>query len=82
MQHLEIKVFLPPEKFAKVMFSQVSVCPWGWGVCMAGGACMAGGGVHGRGHALQGEACIAGGACMAGGMHGRGVCVACPTGRY
>ena len=44
-------------KFAKVIFSQVSVCP-------QGGACVAGGhvwwGVHGRGHAWQR------------GMHGRG----------
>ena len=35
-----------PQTNAKVMFSQVSVCPWG--ACVAGGACMAGGvcGMH------------------------------------
>ena len=56
-------------KFAKVMFLQVSVCPWG-GACVAGG--MHGGGAHGGGHAWQG-ACMAGEGCAWwGGMHGRG----------
>ena len=80
--------YRPQTKFAKVMFSQVSVCPQGGmhgrggGACMAGGhawqgVCMAGG-MHGRGCAWQGV-CTAGGACVAGagcvwqgGMHGRG----------
>ena len=64
----------PQTKFAKVMFSQVSVCMCGkggmhgWGG-MAGGACVAGGGMCGKG------ACVARG-CVAGGMHGREVCMA------
>ena len=38
---------LPPAKFAKVMFSQVSVCPQGgacgaWASMAGGGACVAG----------------------------------------
>ena len=84
-------------KFAKVMFLQVSVCPWEWGVSgrgmgrawqgvyMAGSVhgrgCMAGG-MHGRGHAWQG-------ACKAGGGHagqgcvcGRGHACHAPPGRY
>ena len=60
--------YCPQTKFAKVMFSQVSVCPRG--VCMAGGhawqgACMAGS-VCGSRHAWQeGHAWQAS-------MHGRG----------
>ena len=47
------------------MFSQVSVCPRGGGVCVAGG-------VRGRGHAWQGGmhgrgGMRGGGACMVGG---------------
>ena len=57
--------YRPQKKFAKVMFSQVSVCPQGWhvwwgvwhGVCMMGGM-------------LARGACMPG-ACVAGGMHGR-----------
>ena len=49
--------------FAKVMFSQVSVCPQGghlwWGACVAGGMCK-------RGHAWPGGICAWHGACMAG----------------
>ena len=56
-----IYFYRPQTKFAKVMFSQVSVYPrgvmHGRGACMAG-ACMAGG--------MHGGACTAGGACMAG----------------
>ena len=61
-------------KFAKVMFSQVCVCPLGGGGIRAGReACMAGG------CALWG-ACVAWGhawwgACMVGGMHGRRECM-------
>ena len=56
--------YRPQTKFAKVMFSQVSVCLSTGGPCMAGGmcgreACMAGG------HAWQGEH------AWWGGMHGR-----------
>ena len=73
-----VRIYHPQMKFAKVMFSQVSVCPQG--------------GMHGGGHAWQGAyvvgACMAGGracmagVCMAGGMCGRwghaclGVCMA------
>ena len=50
-------------QFAKVMFSQVSVCPQGghawWGACMVGGVC-SGGGMHGVGHACKGDVCVAG----------------------
>ena len=61
-------IYRPQTKFAKVMFSRVSVCPLGGGMRGRGyawpGACMAGGcmigGMHGRGHVWQG-ACIAGG---------------------
>ena len=65
--------YRPQTKFAKVMFSQVSVCPQGGMHGRGGGlawqgACIAGG-VHGRGHAWQRV-------CMAGGVHGRGACVA------
>ena len=74
--------YRPQTKFAKVMFSQVSVCPQGGmhgrgGGLHGRGACMAGG-VHGRGCSWQGV-CMAGGACVAGagcvwqeGMLGRG----------
>ena len=60
------------------MFSQVSVCPQGKGVCMVEGhvlkrVCVAGG-MHGGGHVWWGHAshgaCVEG-ACMAGGMHDR-----------
>ena len=79
-------------KFAKVMFSQVSVCPqvgcawqgrhawWEWhvwrGTCMAG--CM-----HGGGACLAGGVCGRGHAWQVGGIHGRGTCVAggCVAGR-
>ena len=44
-------------KFAKVMFSQVSVYPWGGGACMAKGGMHGEGGVHGK---------------WGGGMRGRG----------
>ena len=65
--------YRPQTKFAKVMFLQMSVCPWGGnrrGGVHGGGACMVGGcawqgGMCGGGHAWWG-------ACMAGGMHGRG----------
>ena len=44
------------------------------GVCVWLGACMAGG-VHGRGHAWQGEgACMTGGICGIRSMNGRSVC--------
>ena len=66
-------------KFAKVRFSQVSVCPHGgmrgggvvWqGVCMMG-VCMAGG-MCGRGACMVGR-CMAKGACVCGGgTHGQG----------
>ena len=69
--------YRPQTKFAKVMFSQVSVCPQGEGACMVEGhalkrvrvACMVGG-MCGRGACVVG-ACIAWGMC-ARGMHGRG----------
>ena len=70
-KYLDIYHYRPQTKFAKVLFLQVSVCPWG--------ACVvAGGGVHGkegyawwRGHAWQR------GVCGKGGMHGKmGRCVA------
>ena len=41
--------YCPQMKFAKVMFLQVSICPW-WGACMVGG------------HVWQGGACDRGGA--------------------
>ena len=72
-------IYRPQTKFPKVMFLQVSICPWGGGM-RGRGACVVGG-MHGR------EACVAGacvvgghawqegyvwwGACMAGGMCGR-----------
>ena len=78
-------LYRPQTKFAKVMFSQVSVCPQGGG-CAWPGRGIVGKVMHGTGHAWQG-ACMAGrhawqgacvvGACMAvGGMHGRwgGMC--------
>ena len=43
-----LSCYCPQMKLAKVMFSQVSVCPWGGGACMAGGAFVAGG-MHSRG---------------------------------
>ena len=52
------------KKFAKVMFLQVSVCPYG-GTCMAGGHVWLGGCVWLGGHAWLG-------ACIAGGVHGWG----------
>ena len=68
-------------KFAKVMFSQVSVCPWGGGVCVAW-ECVWLGGMHGRGGGMCGRGCVWQGECMVGvcmvrgvcgrGMHGRG----------
>ena len=60
--------YLPQTKFAKVMFSQVSVCPQG---------AMHRGGVRGRGDMHGGEG---GMVCMEGGMHGMrdGSC----SGRY
>ena len=74
-------------KFAKVMFLQVSICPWGGGM-RGRGACVVGGhawqgDMRGRGHVWWGGACMAGehvwqegyvwwGTCMAGGVHGRG----------
>ena len=74
---LSVYYYRPQTKFAKVMFLQASVCPWGggwhvWllggmcgrGLCMVGGACM-----------VRGGACVAGGACMAGGMCGQGACM-------
>ena len=60
--------YRPQTKFAKVMFSQVSVCPRGGGHAWQG-ACVAGR------HAWQGEHAWWGGACMAGGMHGGGACM-------
>ena len=70
--------YRPQTKFAKIMFSQVSVCPqWGGGHAWQRG-------VHGR-EDMHGEGvCMAGGgACMAGGMCGRGTCMACmPPCRY
>ena len=83
-------LYRPQTKFAKVIFSQVSVCSQGGGVhgkgvCMAGGmcgrgACMAGGCacqgcMHGWGVCMSGGHAWQG-ACMTGGMHGTGVCVA------
>ena len=64
-------------KFAKVMFSQVSVCPQEGMHC---GGHVWQGGMHGMGHAWQG-ACMARGMhgrghAWQGGMYGRGVCVA------
>ena len=62
--------YRPKTKFAKVMFSQVSVCP-------QGGVRGTGGGMHGRGCGVWQGACMVG-VCMAeghvwrGGMHGRG----------
>ena len=65
--------YRPQTKFAKVMFLQVSVCPWE--VCMAGDVRARGhtwlGGMHGRG-VWQG-ACVVGGVCGGGGMHGGGM---------
>ena len=73
--------YRPQTKFAKVMFSQVSVCPQGGGrVWQEGG--MHGGGMRGRGACMAegmygwGEgvcgrgACVVWG-CVAGGVHGR-----------
>ena len=60
----------PQTKFAKVMFSQVSVCMCGKGG-MHGWGGMAGGGMCGRGGMCGKGACVARG-CVAGGMHGRG----------
>ena len=66
-------------KFVKVMFLQVSVCPWGRGACMGG--CMCGGGMHGRRVCMAGgymwqRTCMAAGGCQHawlghvwGGMH-------------
>ena len=47
------------------MFLQVSVCPWGRGMC--GGVSVAGG-MHG----MAGEGMCGRGACIVGTMHGRG----------
>ena len=76
--------YCPQTKFAKVMFSQVSVCPQG-GACMGGcvtgeGVCMAEGDMHGRGCAWWGSMCGRG-ECMAGehtwwGCAWQGACVA------
>ena len=72
--------YRPQTKFAKVMFSQVSVCPRGMRGRghMHGWRSMCGqGGLHGGGNTWQGT-CMAGGACVAretcmvGGIHGRG----------
>ena len=59
--------YRPQTKFAKVMFSQVSVCPWG---------VHGRGGMPGRGWYMWQGACVAGNhawqrTCMAGGMRGR-----------
>ena len=60
-------------KFAKVMFSQVSVCPTG-GACVVGGALpgrgLCGrGAVHGRGGCMAGETATAAGATHPTEMH-------------
>ena len=48
------RFYRPQMKFAKVMFSQVSVCPRRGGVSWQGGMRYGGqGGMHGRGHAWQ-----------------------------
>ena len=61
--------YRPQTKFAKVMFSQVSVCPRGGGMhggaCVAWGACMAGCMCDGRA-CVMGEVCMAVGTCMVG----------------
>ena len=83
--------YRPQTKFAKVMFSQVSVCPpWGGGGC-GRGACMAvvGGHAWHRGVWQWGMACVTRGACMdgrgcvwwgghvwKGGVYGGGACMA------
>ena len=76
--------YRPKTKFAKVMFSQVSVCPqggvhvwWVGGMCGGGHACVVGGGacVVG-GHAWWWGACVAGGHAWWGDMHGGGPCMA------
>ena len=56
--------YRPQTKFAKIMFSQVSVCPRGRGVHGTGS-------MYGRGHAWQ-VGCVWQRVCMAGGVHGRG----------
>ena len=69
-------IYHPQTKFAKVMFSQVSVCPRGGDVAKGGRHGRGGmGGIHGRGWA-----CVVGGMCMAeetataaGGMHPTGM---------
>ena len=68
--------YWPRRKFAKVMFSQVSVCPQG-GVCGVG-TCIA------RGRAWWGAMCGRGGvcgrgACVVGDVHGREACVTAET---
>ena len=69
--------YRPQTKFAKVMLSQVSVCPQGRGhawqrVCVAGG--MLGRGVCVGGYAWQGV-CMAVGCAWQGDIHGSRVCV-------
>ena len=69
--------YRPQTKFAKVMFSQVSVCPRG--ACVVGYAWQGEGGMRGRGgHVWQG------GVCGRADVHGWGVCMAggaCVVGR-
>ena len=68
--------YRPQTKFAKVMFSQVSVCPSGGGV-HGRGTCVVVGGVHGRGHAWLGGRAWQGGMCGGRGEHAwqGGMCV-------
>ena len=56
------KIYLDTQKFAKVMFLQVSVCPRGWG----GGPCVVapGGGCWGAGCSFGVGVCGCSGACV------------------
>ena len=72
-------------KFAKVMFLQVSVCPWGQGACVVAGGCVVGGhawlwwGVRGCG----GACVVVGVVCMVvGGMRGCWGCAWLPGGMH
>ena len=73
-----VLIFLPPTKFAKVMFLHLSVSH-----SVHRGVCVAGVDVHGRGACMVGAFMVGGSAWQGhasqGGMCGRGACI---TGRH